>query len=62
MAATASSARRCRLGRGWRFANKYRKNGKVSLVYLGDGAVNQGQVYESFNMAELWQLPGDLCD
>ncbi len=45
------------LGTGVAFAQKYTENGKVSLTYLGDGAVNQGQVYEAFNMAALWQLP-----
>lgn len=45
------------LGTGIAFAHRYRKNGHLCLTYLGDGAVNQGQVYESFNMASLWKLP-----
>jgi len=45
------------LGAGLAFADKYLGNDRVTFTYFGDGAANQGQVYETYNMAELWNLP-----
>ena len=45
------------LGAGLGFSHKYKGDGGLCLAYFGDGAANQGQVYEAFNMAELWKLP-----
>jgi pyruvate dehydrogenase E1 component alpha subunit len=45
------------LGAGLAFADLYHGNGRVTFTYFGDGAANQGQVYETYNIAELWDLP-----
>ncbi len=45
------------IGAGLAFADKYQGNGRVTFTYFGDGAANQGQVYETYNMAQLWSLP-----
>lgn len=45
------------LGAGLAFAHKYRNDGHINMCYYGDGAANQGQVYETYNMAKLWDLP-----
>ncbi|MGB5864352.1 MAG: pyruvate dehydrogenase (acetyl-transferring) E1 component subunit alpha [Sulfitobacter sp.] len=45
------------LGAGLAFSDKYKGNDRVTFTYFGDGAANQGQVYEAYNMAEIWNLP-----
>ncbi|PPR16812.1 MAG: Acetoin:2,6-dichlorophenolindophenol oxidoreductase subunit alpha [Alphaproteobacteria bacterium MarineAlpha9_Bin3] len=49
------------IGTGIAFASKYLDKSSLSLIYFGDGAANQGQVYESYNMASLWRLPIIFC-
>ena len=48
------------LGAGLAFAHKYKGDGGVSFALYGDGAAKQGQVFESYNMAKLWDLPGNI--
>ena len=49
------------IGTGLAFASKYKNKSSLSITYFGDGAANQGQVYESYNMASLWNLPVIFC-
>ncbi len=46
------------IGGGLAFANKYNQNGRISATFFGDGAVDQGALHETFNIANLWELPG----
>ena len=48
------------LGAGLAFAHKYKGDGGVAFALYGDGAAQQGQVFESYNMAKLWDLPGNF--
>ena len=45
------------VGTGIAFAHKYKKENQICRTYIGDGAMNNGQVFESFNMASIWKLP-----
>lgn len=47
------------LGAGIAFAHKYKKDGGVNFALYGDGAAQQGQIYEAYNLAKLWGLPGE---
>ena len=54
---TASFIHQVPLGAGVAFANKYNGTDDVCMTLFGDGAMNQGQIFESFNMSKLWDLP-----